>query len=212
MVEEALVERGLAAETLLDVGAGAGGLFPWVQKHVGRYVGADIVRYQSFPDAVEFVAIDLDSGRLPFADSSVPVVTCLETIEHVENPRALLREIARVTAPGGWMFVTTPNQLSLASKLCLVFRDEFLHFQERPGLYPAHISALLEVDLRRMAQELGLVDVQIAYTGRGRVPFSSEKWPAWLSKTRGRRARLFSDNVLLAARKPEAPSLGHDER
>ena len=204
LVEEALVERGLGRGTLVDVGAGAGALFPWVRKHVARYVGADIVRYDAFPPEAEFVAVDLDSGRLPFEDDSVELVACVETIEHVENPRALLRELVRVTAPGGWLFVTTPNQLSLASKLCLVFRDEFLHFQERPGLYPAHISALLEVDLRRMASELGLVDVDVAYTGRGRVPFSSRKWPEWFGKKRGRRASLFSDNVLLASRKPAA--------
>lgn len=208
LVAQALVERGLRGGTLVDVGAGAGSLFPWVQKHVERYVGADIVRYDAFPDAAEFVAVDLDSGRLPFEDGSLPLVTCVETIEHVENPRALLRELVRVLAPGGWLFVTTPNQLSLASKLCLVFRDEFLHFQERPGLYPAHISALLEVDLRRMASELGLSDVTIAYTGHGRVPFSSRKWPVWFSKNRGKRARLFSDNVLLAARKPGGPHSG----
>ena len=212
MVERALIERGLGGATLVDVGAGAGSLFPFVRKHVARYIGADIVRYEAFPEDAEFVSVDLDSGRLPFEDGSIPLVTCVETIEHVENPRALLRELVRVTAPGGWLFVTTPNQLSLASKLCLVFKDEFLHFQERPGLYPAHISALLEVDLRRMAAELELVDVQITYTGQGRVPFSAKKWPSWLSRARGARARLFSDNVLLAARKPSAASLGNDER
>jgi 2-polyprenyl-3-methyl-5-hydroxy-6-metoxy-1,4-benzoquinol methylase len=212
MVERALIERGLGSGMLVDVGAGAGSLFPFVREHVGRYVGADIVRYETFPEQAEFVAVDLDSGRLPFDDGSVPLVTCVETIEHVENPRALLRELVRITAPGGWLFITTPNQLSLASKLCLVFKDEFLHFQERPGLYPAHISALLEVDLRRMAAELGLVDVRIDYTGHGRVPFSVKKWPAWLSQARGKGARLFSDNVLLAARKPSGASLGNDER
>ncbi len=56
-----------------------------------------------------------------------------------------------------------------------------------------------------MAQELGLVDVQIAYTGRGRVPFSSEKWPAWLSKTRGRRAPLQRQR----ASRPRKPRLRH---
>jgi 2-polyprenyl-3-methyl-5-hydroxy-6-metoxy-1,4-benzoquinol methylase len=212
MVERALVERGLGGGTLVDVGAGGGSLFPFVKGHVARYVGADIVRYETFPEGAEFVTVDLDTGRLPFDDGSIPLVTCVETIEHVENPRALLRELVRITAPEGWLFVTTPNQLSLSSKLCLVFRDEFLHFQERPGLYPAHISALLEVDLRRMAAELGLVDVQVEYTGHGRVPFSVKKWPAWLSRSRGKRARLFSDNVLLAARKPSSASLGHDER
>ena len=75
-------------------------------------------------------------------------MACIETIEDVENQRAPMRELARLAKPGGWVLVSTPNQLSQASKPCLLLKDELLHFQQRPGLYPAHSSALHEVDLR----------------------------------------------------------------
>jgi 2-polyprenyl-3-methyl-5-hydroxy-6-metoxy-1,4-benzoquinol methylase len=202
LVNAALTERELSGGTLVDVGCGSGSLFKHVRQRFDRYIGADIVRYASFPKEAEFVAVDLESGRLPFMDASVDTVACIETIEHVENPRALVRELVRLAKPGGWLVVTTPNQLSLASKLCLLVNDEFLHFQERPGLYPAHLSALLEVDLRRIATEAGLENIDVLYSGQGRVPFSARHWPSVLAARRGRLATLFSDNVLLVAQKP----------
>jgi 2-polyprenyl-3-methyl-5-hydroxy-6-metoxy-1,4-benzoquinol methylase len=202
LVQAALNECGISAGTLLDVGCGNGGLFQRVRHRVGRYIGLDIVRYDGFPDGAEFVASNLEGSRLPFDDASLEVVACIETVEHVENPRALMRELARLVKPGGWVLVSTPNQLSLASKLCLLTKDEFLHFQERPGLYPAHISALLEVDLRRMARETGLSNLDVLYSGQGRIPLSERHWPSALAGRRGRRGSLFSDNVLLMAQKP----------
>jgi hypothetical protein len=108
----------------------------------------------------------------------------------------------RLTAPGGWLVVTTPNQLSLLSKLTLLSKNEFVHFQERPGLYPAHISALLEVDLVRMCRENGLEDVAVRYTGHGRIPFTPRDWPSFLHAVSGAKGRAFSDNVIVLARKP----------
>lgn len=202
LVQAALDECNIKAGTLLDVGCGNGGLFHRIRQQVSRYIGADIARYDDFPDGAEFVASNLQGGPLPFEDASLDIVACIETIEHVENPRALMRELARLAKPGAWVLVSTPNQLSLASKLCLLTKDEFLHFQERPGLYPAHISALLEVDLRRMAREAGLVNQDVLYSGRGRIPLSDRHWPPALAGRRGRRGSLFSDNVLLMAQKP----------
>jgi 2-polyprenyl-3-methyl-5-hydroxy-6-metoxy-1,4-benzoquinol methylase len=47
------------------------------------------------------------------ADDYADVVASVETIEHLENPRAFMRQLARVVKPGGVVIVSTPNQLSL---------------------------------------------------------------------------------------------------
>lgn len=191
---------------LVDVGCGQGNLFPLVEPLCERYVGVDIVRYEHFPRhaRAEFAPLNLDAGRAALPDASCEVVCCLETIEHVENPRALMRELTRLLKPGGLLVVTTPNQLSWLSKLCFILKNEHVHFQERPGLYPAHLSALLAVDLLRMARENGLADAQIHYSGEGRVPGVGSLWPRWLCAEEGWRGRAFSDNVVLSARKPGA--------
>jgi len=203
-VLSALRERGVHARCLLDVGCGTGSLRARVQNHCERYIGADALRHDGFPAGAEFVLANLDTGRVALPDGACDVVACIETIEHVENPRALMRELVRLAAPGGWLVVTTPNQLSVLSKLSLVSKNEFVHFQERPGLYPAHISALLEVDLVRMCRENGLQDVAIRYSGQGRMPFTGRDWPSPLRASSGAKGRAFSDNILVVGRRPIA--------
>ena len=160
-----------------------------------RYVGADVVRYEGFPADGEFHPVDTATGRVQLDDGVGDVVAAVETIEHVENPRAFARELTRLCRPGQWVVVTTPNQLSLLSKLTLVLRQEFNAF--RASSYPAHLTALLEVDLRRIAGECGWTEVTIRYTGDGRIPGTSRHYPRWLSRLL---PRALSDNVALVAR------------
>ncbi|HET7541701.1 MAG TPA: methyltransferase domain-containing protein [Polyangiaceae bacterium] len=202
MVTRAIDERGLHPEVLLDVGCGRADFYPFARERARRYVGVDVLRYPGFPEDLELVQVDLETGHVPLADGTADVVVCAETIEHVENPRALARELVRLVRADGWVFITTPNQLSGASLLCLLARGQFLSFQEFPGLYPAHLSALLEIDLIRIARECGLVDVAISYTGSGRIPFTPRHWPAPLQAKHGSIGRVFSDNILVCGRKP----------
>jgi SAM-dependent methyltransferase len=196
LVARVLRARHPGGGTLLDVGCGTGNLWRFTSDQFDRYVGADVVHYQGFPESGHFHQVDLETGRVPQPDGSAEVVAAVETIEHVENPRALVRELVRLVRPGGLVLVTTPNQLSLLSKLGLVLKNQFPFFQERPGLYPAHLTALLEVDLLRIARECGLVDAAIHYTDSGRIPGTPWPWPRPLG------GRAFSDNVLLEARRP----------
>ena len=195
-VAKALIERHPRGGTLVDVGCGVGNLWPFVTDRFAKYIGVDVVQYDGFPEAGEFTKIDLDTGRAALPDGIADVVAGVETIEHLENPRAFARELNRLCRPGGWIIITTPNQLSFLSKLTLVLKNEFNAF--RANSYPAHITALLEVDLRRIARECGWVDVTIYYTQSGRMPGSGQLLPSILSRWF---PRAFSDNVVLVAQK-----------
>ncbi len=184
-----------AAGTMADIGCGSGNLWRHVASSFTRCIGVDAVRYDGLPEAVEFVAADLDRLPLPLPDRAVEVAAAVEVVEHLENPRALCRELVRITKPGGWVVVTTPNQLSLLSLLTLIAKRRFAAFQD--ASYPAHLTALLEVDLRRIAVETGLEAVTVAYTGEGRVPGTARHYPAVVS---ARFPRGLSDNVVLIGR------------
>jgi len=185
-----------AGGTLLDVGCGAGDLWRATHHRFRRCIGVDAVRYPDLPEEIEFERADLDRDQLPLADASAEVTAAVEVIEHLENPRAFVRELVRVTKPRGWIVVTTPNQLSLLSLLTLAARGQYSAFQR--GGYPAHLTALLEIDLRRIAAETGLGDVEIAFTRWGRLPFSSLHYPAAIAALAPRR---LSDNLAMIGRR-----------
>jgi glycosyltransferase involved in cell wall biosynthesis/2-polyprenyl-3-methyl-5-hydroxy-6-metoxy-1,4-benzoquinol methylase len=199
-VRDALRARGGRFDVLVDLGCGRGACARHLAGLYDQYVGCDVVAYDAFPHSrtVSFREVDLNRAPYPIESASASAVVSVETIEHVENPRLLVREMARVVRSGGLVVVTTPNQLSLFSKLHLVVKNEFLAFKEAPGLYPAHITALVEKDLERIAHECGLVDIQFRYTGQGRIPFTAASWPRRL----GARGRWFSDNVVMVASRP----------
>lgn len=196
MVAKALDGRHSSGGVLVDVGCGEGQLWPLMRDRFDRYLGVDAVRYQGFPAEAEFHQVDLDTGAVSLPDESADVVAAIEIIEHLENPRALMRELTRLVRPGGWVVVTTPNQLSLLSLLTLLIKQRFSAFQDVH--YPAHLTALLEIDLKRMAAECGLIDVNIAYSEQGRIVLTPLHYPAVLSRLF---PRAFSDNLLLIGRK-----------
>ena len=130
----------LAAVPSSTSGAVPANLWSYLGLRFDRYVGVDVVRYDGLPEEIEFYQIDLDTGRAPLPDAAGDVVVAVETIEHLENPRAFVRELTRLAKPGGWLIVTTPNQLSLLSKMTLILKNQFNAFQA--GSYPAHLTAL----------------------------------------------------------------------
>jgi SAM-dependent methyltransferase len=196
MVARILAERDVQqADVLLDVGCGIGALRPFVLPHCKTYHGVDVVHYDAFPPDCPFAAADLDAPRWPIADAAADLVVSVETVEHLENPRAFFRELTRITRPGGLIIVTTPNQLGLLSKLGLLLKNQFPAFQEAPGLYPAHRTALLEIDLLRIARECGWTDLRSHFSNRGRIPGAARHWP------RALRGRPFSDNVAVSGRR-----------
>jgi SAM-dependent methyltransferase len=191
----ALAARG-AAGVLADIGCGTGDLWRRVRGRFSRCVGIDAVRYDGLSPDVEFQPADLDRGPLPLEEASVDATAAVEVIEHLENPRAFCRELARVTRPGGWIVITTPNQVSALSLLTLAVKGRFAAFQD--GEYPAHRTALLPVDLERIGRECGLSDLALEYTRWGRVPLTPWHYPAAVA---GVWPRGLSDNVVMVGRR-----------
>lgn len=61
---------------------------------------------------------DVRRGRveeLPWPDATFDLVTCLDVVEHTPDDRATLRELRRVTRPGGHLLVTVPAYQALWS-------------------------------------------------------------------------------------------------
>jgi 2-polyprenyl-3-methyl-5-hydroxy-6-metoxy-1,4-benzoquinol methylase len=196
MVRNALAKHNLNRGALVDVGCGGGHLRSFVQPHCARYIGVDAVRYEDLPQDIEFHQVDLDTGRIDLPGGFADIVTAVEVIEHLENPRAFVRELVRIAKPGGIVLVTTPNQLSFLSLLTLAIKRRFSAFQD--SHYPAHITALLEIDLLRIFREASLANLDIGYSESGRIVLTAWHYPRFISRIFSRAA---SDNILISGTK-----------
>lgn len=84
---------------VLDVGCGIKPYYPYFREHATEYVGVDI----------ENPAADLEGAveALPVPDGSFDVVLCTQVLEHAADPDLAVRELWRVTAPGGRVLAST---------------------------------------------------------------------------------------------------------
>jgi SAM-dependent methyltransferase len=108
MVKEKLEHvRPLSPEArVLEVGSGAHGLIFYfdAQNKIGVDPLADHYA-KLFPHwQPRAKTIAAPGEQLPFADSSFDVVLCDNVVDHAENPRRILEEIARVMAPAGMLY------------------------------------------------------------------------------------------------------------
>ncbi len=100
----------------LDLGCGNGGMvLPFAQLGL-RATALDLAPHPELLAVARETALPVVQAAgagegLPFADGSFSLVLLAETLEHVEGPRRLGRELARVLAPGGLVYVTTPPRL-----------------------------------------------------------------------------------------------------
>jgi SAM-dependent methyltransferase len=102
--------------SILDAAAGNGYMTEWLTAKGARVTPVDMAQSGWNLPGVPLQLADLNQP-LPFEADRFDAAVSVETIEHLENPFQFLRELARVTKPGGLLFVTTPNVHSIRSRL-----------------------------------------------------------------------------------------------
>ena len=189
----------LRGAKVLDVGCG-GGLLSEAMARAGAGVTAidladDLVRVARLHALESGVKVDYRvqsvealAGEMPGAFDAV---TCMEMLEHVPDPGAIIRACAALLKPGGKLFVSTLNRTPAAFALAIVGAEYVARLlprgthQYRDFIRPSELAAWL----REAGLELDDV-AGLAY----------EPW--------ANRARLSSRtdvNYLAAATKPDAP-------
>ncbi|MBB5735649.1 2-polyprenyl-6-hydroxyphenyl methylase/3-demethylubiquinone-9 3-methyltransferase [Xanthomonas campestris] len=119
---------GLAGARVLDVGCGGGLL----SESMAR-LGAQVTAIDLAPELVKVARLhSLESGvQVDYRVQSVEdlaaeqpgsfdAVTCMEMLEHVPDPTAIIRACASLLKPGGKLFLSTLNRTPAAFALAVV--------------------------------------------------------------------------------------------
>ncbi|HEX2790633.1 MAG TPA: bifunctional 2-polyprenyl-6-hydroxyphenol methylase/3-demethylubiquinol 3-O-methyltransferase UbiG [Steroidobacteraceae bacterium] len=157
----------LAQRRVLDVGCGGGLLAESLARH-----GAHVSAIDMAPAMIEVARLHAHQSQLPIdyqqcsadqfaAQAAAPfdVITCMELIEHVPSPAALLSAISRLLRPGGDLFVSTINRNLRSFLLAIVGAEYLLHLIPR-GTHE-YARLLRPAELARLARSghLTLCDV-----------------------------------------------------
>jgi 2-polyprenyl-3-methyl-5-hydroxy-6-metoxy-1,4-benzoquinol methylase len=114
--------------SLLDVPAGEGAL-------AGRLIAAgfEVHCCDLYSEIFRLAGVEIRRGdlnkELPFGDRSFDYITCLEGLEHIENPQQAIREFARLLRPGGQLVVSVPNILNVEERLKWLLYGYTSHFK-----------------------------------------------------------------------------------
>lgn len=200
LIERVIAEHNLHGK-ILDYGAGVG-QFTRRLLALQRFEHVSATDIMGVPGdlvgKVEWIEQDLNVP-FPGHEETFDVVVAPEVIEHLENPRFMIREIYRVLRPGGSAIVTTPNNESWRSLIALLFRGHFTEFGASG--YPAHITALLRKDFTRIFQEASFPAPEFHFTNSGGVP--GKPVVKWQQISFGLLEGVrYSDNILAIAKKP----------
>ena len=157
LVREALPEGG----RLLEVGAGCGALALRL-----RDAGYDVVPTDLDPPHDWIARLDLDhpewteQTRGPFE-----MVVCVETLEHVENPRQVMRSIRGLLRPGDRVLVSTPNITHPHSRLKMFLRGAPYIFGPKHYYQPGHITMLPDWMLTEHVRQAGFERIEVRRGG-----------------------------------------------
>lgn len=147
---------------LLDLGAGAGRVAEMNFKGLAHSTcGVDV-------DERVMTNPHLDEGRIgrgeviPYADECFDVVVADNVLEHLERPREVFREVARVLRPGGRFLAKTPNKWHYMPTIARLTSTRFhqlvnkLRGRDESDTFPTRYLANTPADIRRWAEEAGL--------------------------------------------------------
>jgi SAM-dependent methyltransferase len=116
-----------SSPAVLDIGAGQGALSKRLHDAGAKVSACDVVPEQFDVPGVLFRPVTSD-GRLPFDDGQFDAAVAIEVLEHIDGHDRFFAEVSRVLRPDGLVMFTTPNILSLKSRLRFLFTGFFYSF------------------------------------------------------------------------------------
>jgi 2-polyprenyl-6-hydroxyphenyl methylase/3-demethylubiquinone-9 3-methyltransferase len=158
-------QMNLADTHILDVGCGGGILCEAMAKSGAKVTGIDAEQEAIFAAQEHAAASNLAIEYLytpieAFKQERFDVITCMEMLEHVENPQMVLEHCKRLLKPKGILFLSTISRTLKAYAGAIVAAEYVLNLLPRQT--HDYSKFIKPSELMRMARSYGfhLVDMQ----------------------------------------------------
>jgi 2-polyprenyl-6-hydroxyphenyl methylase/3-demethylubiquinone-9 3-methyltransferase len=187
----------LEGKHVLDVGCGGGLLAEAMARRAAQVTGIDlaarplgVARLHALESGVENLEYrEIATEALAAEQPGVyDVVTCMEMLEHVPDPSAVVRACAQLARPGGWVFFSTLNRNPKSFLFAIVGAEYVLRLLPR-GTHE-YAKFIRPSELARWARNAGLATQ--ASRGLEYNPLTRRYWMSGDT----------SVNYLMACRKP----------
>ena len=188
---------GLGGKRVVDVGCGGGILADAMARKGAQVLGIDLATKSL--KVAQLHALEAGTAGVQYREVSAEAlaaeqpaqfdaVTCMEMLEHVPDPAAVVQACAQLVKPGGWVFFSTLNRNPKSFLFAIVGAEYLLKLLPK-GTHE-YARLIKPSELSQWAREAGL-DLH-SFKGMEYNPLSKRYW---LSED-------TSVNYLLACRKP----------
>lgn len=166
---------------ILDIGCGAGILSEAMAKAGAEVVGIDLAKSliqvaqahaeQQQVSGLTYQCISAEAMAAQHAHS-FDVVVCMELLEHVPDPQAIIQAAAQCLKPQGWLFASTINRGIKAQALTIWVAEYLLNLIPK-GTHHAE-QFIAPHQLIQWADDAGLTAVELM--GLHYHPFKRRAW------------------------------------
>jgi 2-polyprenyl-6-hydroxyphenyl methylase/3-demethylubiquinone-9 3-methyltransferase len=154
---------GLRGKRVLDVGCGGGILAEAMARRAAHVTGIDLAAKPL--GVARLHALEAGVGNLDYreiatealaaeAPGTFDAVTCMEMLEHVPDPSAVVRACSALVKPGGWVFFSTLNRNPKSFLFAIVGGEYLLRLLPR-GTHE-YARFIRPSELSRWARDCGL--------------------------------------------------------
>lgn len=170
-----LLARHIApGTTVLDAGCGPAGLVSDFET-TATVIGVDLhlTGFTEFDGNFGITKLaESPLHTLPFPNNTFDVVTCSWVLEHIADPLASIREVARVMKPGGRLIFITPNALNYVVGLRRLVPQalsrrvvKWIYGRDEDFINPTYYRLNTPYDLERVGIASGLIAERLQTVG-----------------------------------------------
>ena len=113
---------------VLDCGAGHGAFTKELHE-----AGYDVSACDLFPEIYHYDKVECKQAdvtvKLPFDDNTFDAIVAMEIMEHIQDHEVFFNEANRILKSGGSVYISTPNILSLKSRIRFMFTGFYYSFK-----------------------------------------------------------------------------------